>query len=152
VGIVKHKGSEQGVHNHMTPAGSLGSTRLFGLLLRVGLAAPALSVCCFLLFSWLGLMTPVAIDPWIEVLFLLFIVSFTVTPISIFIYFLANRKITKTASKIELLLLELAAYGLYLTVPTPLYANIRVFLLVAPPIVSVLGALSLARVESIKRV
>ena len=83
--------------------------RSYDAYLVTGLAIPIVSIVLDGLFTWLGLTVPVELEPWSEILSVAALLSLSVSPVAIYLWF-ARRKVIGARSKYFLAVLALVFY------------------------------------------
>ena len=111
---------------------------------------PGTVVATFLL-GWLGFLASMA-HTSLEIIDASLALSVTLSPASIYLYFIQTNRIRKIRNKIALILFEVVLYTVTLVVPAALLTGypqyLSVFFFCVPPFLSLLVGFGLRRLES----
>jgi hypothetical protein len=109
------------------------------------------TVVVILLLGWLGFLASMAYTS-LEIIDASLALSVTLSPASIYLYFIQTNRIRKTVNKIALILFEIVLYTVTLVVPSALLTGyphfLSLFFFCVPPFLSLLVGLGLKRLES----
>jgi len=84
-------------------------------LLVIAVTMPVLTPLLFELFSLMGFLSPIALDPWFEILTVFFLLSFSFTPIVI-VYYFAKQRVKGNFRNAGLSILTVVFYVGYLLI------------------------------------
>jgi hypothetical protein len=90
--------------------------------LVTGFAIPIVAIVLDGLFTWLGLTVPIELEPWSEILSLVALLSLSVSPVAIYLWF-ARRRVIGARSKYFLAFLALVYYVGWFVVIVALDSN-----------------------------
>jgi hypothetical protein len=126
-------------------------TRFYTIFLGVGLFMRLATVVAIFLLGWLGFLASMA-HTSLEVIDASLALSVTLSPASIYLYFIQTNRIKKIRNKIALISFEIILFTVTLVVPAALVGGypqfLSVFIFCIPPFLSLLIGLGLKRLES----
>jgi hypothetical protein len=126
--------------------------RIYAILLAFGLVLPSITITFSLSFNWFDSVLPRYSPIWFLAIITFEILSFAVSPVSVYLYCTQVGGIRRTRNKVALVSFETILYFLTIVVPSVVFLGfpqiVTLLLFCAPPFLALFVGLGLKRIES----